>query len=90
LGANEVDLEIGCVVRSTAGRDKGSLLTVTAIGQSAIFVCDGKERPLQRPKKKNPIHLEPTGQMLTKEQTATNRALKKALGSLVSECNGRP
>ena len=32
----------GCVVRSTAGRDKGRLLAVTAVTQRGVEVCDGK------------------------------------------------
>lgn len=44
----------GCVVRSTAGRDKGRLLAVTAVTQRGVEVCDGKERKLLRPKIKNP------------------------------------
>lgn len=90
LGADEMDFEIGYVVKSTAGRDKGKLLVVTAIGPDSVFVCDGKERPLQRPKKKNPRHLEFSGMRLTPEQTETNRALKKALNTPVFECNGEP
>jgi ribosomal protein L14E/L6E/L27E len=90
LGAEQMDFEIGCAVKSTAGRDKGKLLVVMETGQNDVFVCDGKERPLQRPKKKNPRHLEPTGLKLTPEQTATNRALKKALAGLLAGCNGKP
>jgi ribosomal protein L14E/L6E/L27E len=90
LGADKMDFEIGCVVKSTAGRDKGKLLVVMENVQDCVFVCDGKERPLQRPKKKNSRHLEPTGLVLTPEQTATNRALKKALAGPVTGCNGKP
>ena len=85
-----MDYEIGCVVKSTAGRDKGKLLAVIGTGQDWVFVCDGKERPLQRPKKKNPRHLEPTGLRLKPGQTATNRTLRNALAGLVSGCSGRP
>ena len=90
LGADKMDFEIGCVVQSTAGRDKGKLLAVVAIESDSVFVCDGKERPLQRPKRKNPCHLLLSGLRLTPEQTRTNRALKKALATLVFECNGEP
>ena len=85
-----MDIEIGFVVRSTAGRDKGKLLVVMETGQDCVFVCDGKERPLQRPKKKNIRHLEPAETSLTPEQTATNRAMRKALGAQNSGCNGKP
>ncbi len=85
-----MDFKIGCVVKSTTGRDKGKLLVVVAIEPGNVFVCDGKERPLQRPKKKNPCHLKLSGFYLTQEQSTTNRALKKALSTLVFECNGEP
>jgi len=77
-----MDFIIGSVVRSTAGRGKGKLLVVKETGHDCVFVCDGRERPLDRPKKKNPRHLEQTGFSLTPGQTATNRALRKALGGL--------
>lgn len=86
-----MDFETGSVVKSTAGRDKGKLLVVKESGQNSVFVCDGKERPLERPKKKNPRHLEQTGLSLAPGQTATNRALRKALGGLQQQvCNGKP
>ena len=86
-----MDFETGSVVKSTAGRDKGKLLVVKENGHDCIIVCDGKERPLERPKKKNPRHLEQTGFSLTPGQTATNRALRKALSGLQQQvCNGKP
>ncbi|MGI6248116.1 MAG: hypothetical protein ACOYJX_01740 [Acutalibacteraceae bacterium] len=71
--------QIYSVVESAAGRDKGKLLAVMEIEAERITVCDGKERPLERPKRKNPAHLINTGRTLTPEQTKTNRALRKAL-----------
>ena len=43
------------------------------------FVCDGKERPLERPKKKNAKHLMFTGTYLCEDNYKTNRQLRKAL-----------
>ena len=81
-------LERGMVVRSLAGRDKGSLLAVMQTEKSCVFVCDGKERPTDRPKSKNFRHVESIGFSLSEEELATNRALKKALGRLNAEING--
>ncbi len=74
-----MELKNGSVVISRAGRDKGSLLAVVEIGQGHILVCDGGERPLEKPKRKNPKHLAHTNTVLTPEMMATNRSLKKSL-----------
>lgn len=50
-------IEIGCFCRSLTGHDKGSVYIVVANSQD-IQVCDGRTRTLDKPKKKNPKHLE--------------------------------
>lgn len=74
-----MELKKGSVVISKAGRDKGYFLAVVKITDEGVFVCDGKERPVERPKMKNPLHLAKTRYVLTEEETATNRSLKRAL-----------
>lgn len=71
--------EKGRVVRSIAGRDKDRFMAVTDCIQGVCLVCDGKERPLERPKRKNAKHLAATQCFLNEEQMMTNRALRKAL-----------
>ncbi len=78
----------GMVVRSLAGRDKGSLLAVMQVSDGKVLLCDGKERPADRPKSKNFRHVESIGVSLSEEELATNRALRKALGRLNAEING--
>lgn len=77
-------LESGYVVKSLSGRDKDRLLLVVAVSDDGrtVFVCDGKERPLKRPKKKNEIHLRDTGKRLEDVNGFTDRALKKALAAI--------
>ena len=65
------------------GREEGRLLAVTGMGENRVFVCDGKERPLEKPKAKNPRHLQRTNMTLDESAMATNRKLKKALGELM-------
>ena len=72
-------LERGNVVRSSAGRDKGRLLAVMQASEKLVAVCDGKERPLDRPKSKNIRHVEHVGASLSEAEMSTNRKLKKAL-----------
>lgn len=81
-------LEKGTVVRSLAGRDKGKLLAVMQSDESRVLVCDGKERPTDRPKSKNIRHVESVGASVTEAEMATNRALKKAITRLNAEING--
>ena len=81
-------MEKGAVVKSLAGRDKGKLLAVMQSDESRVLVCDGKERPVDRPKSKNFRHVEAINASLTEDELSTNRALKKALGRLNAEING--
>ena len=72
-------MKIGQIVFSNAGRDKGKALSVISSNDSVFFVVDGKERPLERPKLKNPKHLKLTGYCLSEEEYRSNKALKAAL-----------
>ena len=59
-------------------------MVVVSEGNGIYFVCDGKERPLERPKKKNAKHLEFTGTVLCENDYKTNRQLRKVLAVLKS------
>ncbi len=72
-------MKIGQIVYSKAGRDKGRFLVVVADMPKGIFVADGKERPLERPKLKNRKHLSVTGNCLSENEVGSNKMLKKAL-----------
>lgn len=76
---NEMNFTTGQLVVSKAGRDKGSLLVVTGTQNGYVLVCDGKERPLERAKRKNPSHLEQTSQFIENDSMATNKRLRKTL-----------
>ncbi len=77
--------ERGAVIRSCAGRDKGKLLAVMQNNKSSVLVCDGKERPIDRPKSKNIRHVECINASITEAQMSTNKALRKALRQLDAE-----
>ena len=70
---------VGRVVISNAGRDKTKLMVVVKETENYLLVCDGKERPVERPKRKNPKHLRLTKLYLEAHQLETNRTLRKAL-----------
>ena len=82
-------MEQGTVVMSTAGRDKGYLLCVVGEEDGYVLLCDGKERPLERPKRKNPRHIELLAQLppITWELRG-NQALRKALNRLKRDMKG--
>ena len=70
----------GCVILSLAGRDKGRLMAVIkADTDGTLWVADGKERPLARPKRKNPRHAAEIRRRLEESSMATNRELRRAL-----------
>lgn len=72
-------LERGIIVRSMAGRDKNSFMVIVSVTGGQIYVCDGKERPLERPKLKNAKHIEATKSRLDEEQLKTNKQIRHAL-----------
>ena len=69
----------GTIVCSKAGRDKDCFLVVVDVVSDAVFVCDGKERPVERPKKKNVKHIFLTDYLLADDQLKTNRSIRHAL-----------
>ncbi|MBQ8740267.1 MAG: KOW domain-containing RNA-binding protein [Clostridia bacterium] len=70
---------VGKIVISRSGRDKDKKMVIVAETENYLLVCDGKERRLERPKRKNPKHLQFTDFSLKPHQFETNRALRKAL-----------
>lgn len=54
----------GDVVISLRGHDKGSLYMVIGEEENFLFVCDGKNKLLSNPKKKNIRHLKETGKCI--------------------------
>lgn len=78
---------IGRVVCSNKGRDKGYYLVVVNADADYVYVCDGKERPLSRPKRKNPKHLSYTEKKLPAECFETDKLLRKSLAIYKKERN---
>ncbi len=71
----------GQVAKSIAGHDKGCFLTVLEVSPPFALVCDGKRRPLERPKRKKLFHLAFTSTVLPEEALKTNRQIRTALNS---------
>lgn len=87
-----MELQIGHVVYSRAGRDKDEFLAVVAINNDSVMVVNGKDRPLERPKKKNRKHIGLTNTVLDSGSMSTNRSLRRALngysGVAQDSCEG--
>ncbi len=74
-----MEIQIGRVVYSRAGRDQGEFLAVVGSEGETLLVCNGKDRPLERPKKKNRKHIGLTNTVLDSGSMSTNRSLRRAL-----------
>ena len=72
-------MQRGTVVKSKAGRDEDSFMIVLEDLGKYSLVCDGKKRPLERPKQKNNIHLAETKTVICNESLLTNKQIKRAL-----------
>ncbi|MDR2047791.1 MAG: KOW domain-containing RNA-binding protein [Clostridiales bacterium] len=63
-------MEIGSVVFSKAGRDKGRYYIVVHAGKTedAVYIADGEMRRLEKPKLKKIKHLRDSGRIIEKLQ----------------------
>lgn len=74
-----MELQVGSVVRSKAGHDVGQYFVVVEMNSRYVFICDGKQRPLERSKRKNRLHIAVTKTKLSSEDMETNHGLRKSL-----------
>ncbi len=77
-----MEIEVGRVVRSKAGHDSNDIFAVVGSDVNYVYISDGKERRVEKPKRKNPKHIEITSYVLSPEEMAANGRLKKALGRI--------
>lgn len=77
-----MELQVGSVVKSKAGRDKNRFLIITQIQGDYVFVADGKIRKLEAPKQKNIKHISKTNLLFQIEDTTTNKQVRKFLNEL--------
>lgn len=77
-----MQLQRGCVVRALSGRDKDLFFTVLEVRGREVFLCNGDGRPLERPKRKNIIHIAMTNYKLEEQMMVTNRKIRRALAEI--------
>ena len=80
------DIKVGSVVRALAGREKGRCFVAAAVDGGFVYICDGRERKLAKPKKKNRKHISPAGAFIETEGL-TDRKLRGLLREL-EKANG--
>lgn len=88
-----MQLEPGRLVISTAGRDKGQPYLVCEVLQDGfVLVADGDKRPVARPKRKNPRHLqlypmsaEELGAKWMQGEPVTDEEVRTALATLTTK-----
>lgn len=81
-----MDIVLGNVVCSKAGRDKGQMSIVIALEDEFAYVANGELRKVDRPKKKKIKHLQKTNyvsefiaEKLQNVGKVTNSEVRKAL-----------
>lgn len=69
-----IELKPGSLVKSRCGRDRKRLFLVVGIDPddpvSPVLIADGKLRKAGCPKRKNPLHLIPVGEISDSEKSA--------------------
>ncbi len=61
----------GMLARSLAGHDKGRLFVILKTGGEYLWLCDGKCRTVEKPKKKKRMHV----QIICREEKSISEAL---------------
>lgn len=77
-----MEIEKGSVVKATAGRDKNDIFVVIAIDCEYAIICNGKRRPLEKPKRKKLKHLSLTKMVVAEKSMSTNREIRKTLNQI--------
>ncbi len=79
-----MELKPGAVVESIRGHDEG-FFVIVRLEDGFAYLANGKQRPIERPKQKNPKHLRATSVVLDLSRIQTNRQLKAALRTALEE-----
>ena len=72
-------MEVGNIVCSLSGHDKGVYSVVVGIHENGILISDGKHRKLANPKLKNPKHLKITGHSIAVERLISDKAIRQGI-----------
>ena len=76
----------GSVIKSIAGHDKDFHYAVIKVDENYVYIANGKERKLEKPKRKNIKHISPTTTVLDLNEI-TNKKLRKLLADFDNKLN---
>ena len=79
-----MNIQKGSIVRAKSGHDKGRFFLVLSTEGNYAFIADGKTRRLEKPKKKNILHLAATNIIYT-GSAKTNPQIKRILSDLKND-----
>ena len=86
------DYNISDVVKATAGRDRGKLFYVIGADEQFLLLANGKDRPLDRPKRKKCKHVQKVlrsetrvAEKLTRGDKVLNSELRRDLAFLAGQ-----
>lgn len=91
-----MEVSLGSIVMSKAGRDKSNCFIVVAQENDYVYICDGDLRKIDKPKKKKKKHLSVTstvcnsiGEKIVANNKVTNAELRRALAEFrdITEAN---
>ena len=87
-----MELQIGDIVISTMGRDRGLYFIVVEATENYVYLVDGALRKIDNPKKKKIKHIELTSYheeniatRVKNKHKITNQDIKKALKEILRE-----
>ena len=72
-------MEIGNIVCSLKGHDKGVYSVIINISDKGVLIVDGKHHRLEIPKLKNPKHLKFTGHSVEIEKLTSDKAVRRSI-----------
>ena len=72
-------IEKGNIVKSISGHDKGGFFICLDVKDNFALIVDGKNRKLEKPKKKNLKHLASTSVYVNVLELATNKKIRLVL-----------
>lgn len=78
-----MNIPIGSLVKATAGRDKDSYFVAVGEDGGFVYIADGRERKLEKPKRKNPKHISPVG-YVTEVGGLTNRKIRRLINEYLT------
>ncbi len=76
---NSMEIVAGMVVKSMAGRDAGRFYVVVNVENKSVYIADGKLRRLEKPKRKNFVHVSITKKKVNLSEVKTNKSLRAFL-----------